>query len=86
MKPAKFLDNFCLRDGCFQEIFILKKYINTPLQFPSIVYICTHKYEAGVVELVDTLDLGSSAARCMGSSPFARTRGAFQNGGLFCFK
>lgn len=28
---------------------------------------------AGVVELADTLDLGSSAARCKGSSPFART-------------
>ena len=30
-------------------------------------------YNAGVVELVDTLDLGSSAARCVGSSPSART-------------
>ncbi len=29
--------------------------------------------KAGVVELVDTLDLGSSAARCEGSSPFTRT-------------
>ena len=28
---------------------------------------------AGVVKLVDTLDLGSSASRCEGSSPFART-------------
>jgi len=29
--------------------------------------------KAGVVKLVDTLDLGSSAARCVGSSPSART-------------
>ena len=29
--------------------------------------------QAGVVELVDTLDLGSSAAMCGGSSPLART-------------
>ena len=29
---------------------------------------------AGVVELVDTLDLGSSASRCEGSSPFTRTK------------
>ena len=29
---------------------------------------------AGVVELVDTLDLGSSVARLGGSSPFARTK------------
>ncbi len=29
---------------------------------------------AGVVKLVDTLDLGSSASRCEGSSPFARTK------------
>ena len=30
-------------------------------------------WHAGVVELVDTLDLGSSVARLGGSSPFART-------------
>ena len=29
---------------------------------------------AGGVELVDTLDLGSSVARLGGSSPFARTK------------
>lgn len=28
---------------------------------------------AGVVKLVDTPDLGSGAARCVGSSPIART-------------
>ncbi len=27
-----------------------------------------------MVELVDTLDLGSSAARCVGSTPSTRTR------------
>ncbi len=34
---------------------------------------------AGMVELVDTLDLGSSAARRGGSTPFTRTtkKGAF---------
>lgn len=31
---------------------------------------------AGVVKLVDTLDLGSSAARCAGSSPVS---GSFSN-------
>ena len=31
------------------------------------------KYQAGVAKLVDALDLGSSAARPGGSSPFART-------------
>lgn len=30
--------------------------------------------QAGVAKLVDALDLGSSAARRMGSSPFTRTR------------
>ena len=30
--------------------------------------------EAGVLKLVDKLDLGSSAVRCMGSTPFARTK------------
>jgi hypothetical protein len=38
-------------------------------------YICTHQYlKAGVVKLVDTLDLGSSALRLGGSSPFTRTK------------
>ena len=31
-------------------------------------------FYAGVVKLVDTLDLGSSASRREGSSPFARTK------------
>ena len=57
--------------------------------FKTIVYICTRllvivsdfvlspkwykNNNAGVVELVDTLDLGSSAARCGSSSLPART-------------
>ena len=31
-------------------------------------------YDAGVVELADTQDLGSCAIRCAGSSPVARTK------------
>ena len=31
-------------------------------------------FYAGMVELVDTLDLGSSAARRGGSTPFTRTK------------
>ena len=42
------------------------------LQFKNLDYICTPL--AGVVELVDTPDLGSGAARCEGSSPFTRTK------------
>ena len=38
---------------------------------------------AGVVKLVDTLDLGSSASRCEGSSPFARTKKLFTSKGFF---
>ena len=36
----------------------------------------THRLirQAGVVKLVDTLDLGSSASRRGGSSPFTRTK------------
>ena len=37
---------------------------------PPILYIISY---ADVVKLVDTLDLGSSAARRGGSSPFIRT-------------
>ena len=41
---------------------------------------------AGVVKLVDTLDLGSSASRCEGSSPFARTKKKLLIlRGFFCF-
>ncbi len=42
------------------------------LQFKNLDYICSPL--AGVVELVDTLDLGSSAARCGSSSLPARTK------------
>ena len=34
-------------------------------------------YNAGVAELADALDLGSSAARRGGSTPFTRTNGLF---------
>ena len=50
------------------------------LQIETNAYICIRlqqanilKYQAGVVELVDTLDLGSSALRCGSSSLPART-------------
>ena len=36
-------------------------------------YIFANHFTADVVELVDTLDLGSSAARRGGSTPFIRT-------------
>ncbi len=38
---------------------------------------------AGVVKLVDTLDLGSSAARRGGSSPFTRTKQSVEGMTLF---
>ena len=40
---------------------------------------------AGVVELVDTLDLGSSAARCESSSLSARTKKPLKIEWLFLF-
>ncbi len=40
---------------------------------------------ADVVKLVDTLDLGSSAARCVGSSPSIRTKFRKRNKKLFLF-
>ena len=52
------------------------------MNIETIGYICIRlrivpstisDFNAGVVELVDTLDLGSSAAMCGGSSPLART-------------
>ncbi len=38
------------------------------------IFARTIQKHAGVVELVDTLDLGSSAARRGGSTPFTRTK------------
>ena len=43
-------------------------------------------FKAGVVKLVDTLDLGSSASRLGGSSPFTRTiisQSPFNKGAYF---
>ena len=53
---------------------ILQKniYILISLLF-FIVIIIKAKNNGPMVELVDTLDLGSSAARCEGSSPFRPT-------------
>ena len=39
----------------------------------------THTFWAGVVKLVDTLDLGSSASRLGGSSPSTRTKRMLQS-------
>ena len=59
--------------GCFQKIIYLCH--------PQIICRSKSSYQpfvlqeiAGMVELVDTLDLGSNAARRGGSSPFSRTR------------
>ncbi len=54
------------------------------MQFKNLVYICSPL--AGVVELVDTLDLGSSAARCGSSSLPARTEELLGNKELFYLK
>ena len=52
------------------------------MNIQTIVYICSPKLSeqvAGVVELVDTLDLGSSAARCESSSLSACTIRPFKD-------
>lgn len=46
-------------------------------------YLCTHNY-ADMVKLVDMPDLGSGAARRVGSSPIIRTKKASEdNSGAF---
>ncbi len=47
------------------------------------MYICTHKFTADMVKLVDTPDLGSGAARCVGSSPIIRTKSPSEMKGFF---
>ena len=49
-------------------------------------YIFADHFAADVVELVDTLDLGSSAARRGGSTPFIRTKKASQTTCFFILK
>ena len=63
------------------------------LQIETYAYICIRlqqvsdllNYQAGVVELVDTLDLGSSALRCESSSLSARTESSSEIESFFCF-
>lgn len=42
----------------------------------NYAYLCTHNY-ADMVKLVDMPDLGSGAARRVGSSPIIRTKKSF---------
>ena len=54
--------------------------------FQKLGYICPlQSTRAGVVKLVDTLDLGSSASRRGGSSPFTRTPKTSTVVGVFLF-
>ena len=47
--------------------------MGVPLLYCLVGSDTKHLYYADVVELVDTPDLGSGAARCGGSSPLVRT-------------
>ncbi len=53
------------------------------IHMTSMFIYCQIKYYAGVAELADALDLGSSAARRGGSSPFTRII-TFLNGNITC--
>lgn len=53
------------------------------LEFKKNNYICTHIF-AGMVKLVDMPDLGSGAARRVGSSPITRTESSDESLGFFC--
>ena len=57
--------------------FLFKKHLNFKVLFILALQI------AGVVELVDTLDLGSSAARCESSSLSARTESLSEMRGFY---
>src|SRR5690606_743689 len=92
-KPIFMLLNVCfyifhLNDFC-RNSNIQKKRINIfleiALKIRSYAYLCTHNY-ADMVKLVDMPDLGSGAARRVGSSPIIRTEKASEiNQELFCF-
>ena len=55
-------------------ILVKKMWVIDFLFDDIVLYLRTYSENAGVVELVDTLDLGSSAARLGGSSPSTRTQ------------
>ncbi len=48
-------------------------FLKKPLKIGRYDYLCTHNY-ADMVKLVDMPDLGSGAARRVGSSPIIRTK------------
>jgi hypothetical protein len=48
-------------------------FLKNVLKIRSYDYLCTHNY-ADMVKLVDMPDLGSGAARRVGSSPIIRTK------------
>jgi hypothetical protein len=48
-------------------------FLKNVLKIGSYDYLCTHNY-ADMVKLVDMPDLGSGAARRVGSSPIIRTK------------
>ena len=55
------------------------------LKIGTYAYICTHKV-ADMAKLVDVPDLGSGAARRVGSSPITRTKSSNESWGFFYFK
>ena len=57
-------------------------FLKNPLKIRRYDYLCTHNY-ADMVKLVDMPDLGSGAARRVGSSPIIRTKKASQSEKLF---
>ncbi len=55
----------------------LSFFLTKKLFHKNLIIFARVNFTAGVVKLVDTLDLGSSALRLGGSSPFTRTKKAF---------
>ena len=58
-------------------------FLKNVLKIGSYDYLCTHNY-ADMVKLVDMPDLGSGAARRVGSSPIIRTE-SFSSREAFLF-
>ena len=64
----------CYSNSKVQKRLVLN-FVFFTLKVRSYVYICTHIF-ADMVKLVDMPDLGSGAARRVGSSPIIRTKKA----------
>ena len=71
--PVTIATPFVIRGADFQHFFALRMEHHLRREIDRVMALMGWRADADVAELVDALDLGSSAERRGGSSPFIRT-------------